>query len=208
MDGPAARHAVRATREAGRRTRSALLDAASALFAERGLNGVSITDIVAAADCFPSQVTYYFGSKEALFVEAACRGALHLASRIEEAARAAGTPQQYVRGMVRVALADPTLATFVEAMLLARHRRDLAPLVVRTFERLHGEGERAAAEIRALRGWRLRILPADEARGFYSILLGVALEQSATGEGFEQDTAEAAVLMMLNLHPGPDMERT
>jgi AcrR family transcriptional regulator len=73
------KHAARATRTAGRQMRSRLLDGASRLFRERGLAGTSISDIAAAADAFPSQITYYFRTKEALFVEAACREMLYLA---------------------------------------------------------------------------------------------------------------------------------
>lgn len=62
------KHAARATRTAGRQMRSRLLDGASRLFKERGLAGTSISDIAAAADAFPSQITYYFRTKEALFV--------------------------------------------------------------------------------------------------------------------------------------------
>src|ERR1041385_1278106 len=80
------KHAVRATRTAGRRMRSLLLDGASRLFKERGLAGTSISDIAAAADAFPSQITYYFHTKEALFVEAACRDMLYVARSAEQAA--------------------------------------------------------------------------------------------------------------------------
>ncbi|HYI27323.1 MAG TPA: TetR family transcriptional regulator, partial [Bradyrhizobium sp.] len=68
---PDPRHTVRATRTAGRQMRSRLLDTASRLFKEQGLTAVSIAAIAAAADAFPSQITYYFRTKEALFVEAA-----------------------------------------------------------------------------------------------------------------------------------------
>ena len=54
------KHTIRATRTAGRRMRSRLLDAASRLFKEQGLAAVSIADIAARADAFPSQITYYF----------------------------------------------------------------------------------------------------------------------------------------------------
>ncbi|MFL6792385.1 MAG: TetR family transcriptional regulator, partial [Bradyrhizobium sp.] len=57
------KHAARATRSAGRQMRSRLLDGASRLFRERGLAGTSISDIAAAADAFPSQITYYFRTK-------------------------------------------------------------------------------------------------------------------------------------------------
>src|SRR6516225_10905071 len=94
------KHAVRATRSAGRKMRSLLLDAASALFKERGLSGTSISDIAAAADAFPSQITYYFRTKEALFVEAACRDMLYVARLAEQAALKAQTPRDYTRALV------------------------------------------------------------------------------------------------------------
>ena len=95
------KHAVRATRSAGRQMRSRLLDGASRLFKERGLAGTSISDIAAAADAFPSQITYYFRTKEALFVEAACRDMLYLARAAEQAAlkarRRGNTPARWSR---------------------------------------------------------------------------------------------------------------
>src|SRR6478736_9487074 len=96
---PDPRHSVRATRTAGRAMRSRLLAAASRLFRARGLTGVSIADIAEAADAFPSKITYYFRSKEALFVEAACRDILHIAERAEKAAARARTPKAYARAL-------------------------------------------------------------------------------------------------------------
>ena len=85
------KHAARATRSAGRKMRSLLLDAASPLFRERGLSGASITDIAAAANAFPSQITYYFRTKEALFVECACRDLLYLARATEQGGPGSGS---------------------------------------------------------------------------------------------------------------------
>src|SRR6516164_10019142 len=99
------KHAVRATRSAGRKMRSLLLDAASRLFKERGLSGTSISDIAAAADAFPSQITYYFRTKEALFVEAACRDMLYVARAAEQAALKASTPRNYTRALVETVTA-------------------------------------------------------------------------------------------------------
>src|SRR5215467_5654293 len=94
------RHSARATRTAGQSMRSRLLDAASTLFKAHGLNGTAITAIAGAADAFPSQITYYFRTKEALFVEAACRDMLHLAARTEQAANRTRTPAAYARTVV------------------------------------------------------------------------------------------------------------
>src|SRR5437588_11007038 len=134
------RHSVRATRTAGRQMRSRLLDAASRLFKERGLAGTSISDIAEAADAFPSQITYYFRTKEALFVEAACREMLYLARATEQAALQARTPREYTHALAETVTATDTVAFFAEALTLTRRRQDLAPLVERTNERLHSEG--------------------------------------------------------------------
>ena len=148
------KHAARATRSAGRQMRSRLLDGASRLFKERGLAGTSISDIAAAADAFPSQITYYFRTKEALFVEAACRDMLYVARAAEQAALQAQTPREYTRALVETVTATDSVAFFTEALTLTRRRQDLAPLVERTIERLHGEGMRAYAGQIERHGWK------------------------------------------------------
>lgn len=184
--------------------RSALLDAASRLFTERGLADVSASEIAREAGAFPSQVTYYFGSKEGLFVEAACRGVLHTAAEVERTGASRRSPRSYVRAVVHSALESPALLCFVEAALLARGRDELAPRVRETFERLHVEGERAIAENLAARGWEIRAEPAAEARGFWAALFGVALEGATRSEPFDRASAEAAVDLVLNLYLDPD----
>jgi len=194
----------RATRAAGQETRRALLDSAGRLFTERGIAGVSAAEIAREAGAFPSQVTYYFGSKEKLFVEAACRGVLHAAAAVERAGARTRSPRGYVRAVVQTAVASPAVLTFVEAGLLVRHRPELAPLVRDTFARLHAEGERAVAESLSERGWHIRAEPAAEARGFWASIFGVAIERAADGEAFDDATAEATVDLVLNLYTEPD----
>jgi AcrR family transcriptional regulator len=194
------RHETRAVRSTGPETRRQILEAARILFTEWGLNGVSLTDIASEADVFPSQVTYYFGSKDALFVEAASRELLLLASKVEEAGSRSATPEQWARSTVKTALEEPGLLVFVEAMLLARSRPDLAPTVARTLEHLHAEGERALAAKAETNGWQLRAAPALEARAFWSGVLGVALEKAVTGHLPSRESAEAVVLLMFNFH--------
>src|SRR5260221_7976095 len=152
----APKHSVRATRTGGRQMRSRLLDAASLLFKERGLAAVSIADIATAADAFPSQITYYFRTKEALFVEAACRDVLYVARAAEQHAGKQLSPSDYTRALVDSVMATDAVGFFVEAMTLTRRRQDLAPLVERTVERLHAEGLRAYAAEMAARAWHSR----------------------------------------------------
>jgi AcrR family transcriptional regulator len=184
------RHAARATRTAGRRMRSRLLDAASRLFRERGLAGTSISDIAAAADAFPSQITYYFRTKEALFVEAACREMLYVARAAEQAALQAHTPRDYTRALVETVTATDSVAFFTEALTLTRRRQDLAPLVERTIERLHSEGMRAYASQIERHGWKSLRDPDASSRRFWALAVGVMVEGYAMGRSAEDLSGE------------------
>ena len=134
------RHSVRATRTAGRQMRSRLLDAASRLFRRKGSPAFRSPTIAETADAFPSQITYYFRTKEALFVEAACRDVLYVGRAAEQHAGKALSPSDYTRTLVESVMGTDAVGFFVEAMTLTRRRQDLAPLVERTVERLHAEG--------------------------------------------------------------------
>jgi AcrR family transcriptional regulator len=205
QDGP--KHAVRATRTAGRQMRSRLLDAASGLFKERGLAGVSIADIAAAADAFPSQITYYFRTKEALFVEAACRDVLYAGRAAEEAAARTETTRQYTKALVDSVMHADALPFFAEALTLTRRRQDLAPLIERTIARLHAEGWRAYEGQVKAHGWRSRLDPETSARRFWAIALGVALEGYATGRGTEELAAEMLRVLDAQADPNPSEQR-
>jgi AcrR family transcriptional regulator len=182
------KHAVRATRNAGRRMRSLLLDGASRLFKERGLAGTSISDIAAAADAFPSQITYYFRTKEALFVEAACRDMLYVARATEQAALRTQTPREYTLALVETV--TDSVAFFAEALALTRRRPDLAPLVERTIERLHAEGMRAYAEQIERHGWKSLRDPDASSRRFWALAIGVMVEGFAMGRSPDEMAAE------------------
>jgi AcrR family transcriptional regulator len=170
--------------------RSLLLDAASPLFRERGLSGTAITDIATAADAFPSQITYYFRTKEALFVECACRELLYLARATEQAALSARTPREYTHALAETVTASDSVAFFAEALTLTRRRQDLAPLVERTIERLHGEGARAYASQVERHGWRSLRAPDESSRRFWAVAIGVILEGYAMGRSPEELCAE------------------
>ncbi len=192
---------ARTLREPGRRMRSHLLDVAVALFKADGLGGVSVSQIAEAADAFPSQVTYYFRTKEALFVEAACREILYTGQQAELAASTAPSMALYTRALVESVVASPGLALFIEALALARRRQDLAPLIERTFERLHAEGDRAYAAVRDRRGWPHDDDTAMRARRFWALALGSVLRGAATGVG-TADCARDMLELLRDEAPG------
>jgi AcrR family transcriptional regulator len=195
---------VRAVREPGKRMRSRLLDAAVDLFKARGLSAVSVSEIAAAAGAYPSQVTYYFRTKEALFVEAACREMLYVARQAELAAAGAASGSEYNRRLVETVIGSQGLALFVEALSLTRRRQDLAPLVERTFERLHAEGDRAYADARRRRGWPQAEDAATVARRFWTLALGVTLREGATESTVADAVEEMTALLRPHSHPTGD----
>ena len=172
MSSPAAD--ARATRAEGIATRRRLLDNAAALFMEHGLGGVSVKSIADAAEVFPSQLTYYFGTKDALFVEAACREVLHVGAAVEKAGSGATTPSGYVEAIVGAALDAPSLLLFAEAMSVARFDTTLQARIEETLDRLHVEGSRAVTEVCEGHGWTLATSAEVQARSFWSIVTGVA----------------------------------
>jgi AcrR family transcriptional regulator len=195
---------VRGVREPGKRMRSRLLDAAVDLFKAQGLAGVAVADIAAAAGAYPSQITYYFRTKEALFVEAACREVLYVARQAEEAAARAPTGTSYNRVLVETVVGSPGLALFVEALSLTRRRQDLVPLVERTFDRLHAQGDRAYAETKVKRGWSGGDDPATTARRFWTLALGVTLRDGATGATTQEAVDEMLALLRHSSSGGQD----
>jgi len=153
-----------------------------------------VAEIAADAGAFPSQVTYYFGSKEALFVEAACREMLHLARDAEAASAAKDVGDAYLETMVRTVVGAPGLALFVEALALAHRRPELQAQAQRTFERLDAESGRALDEHRARRGWRAVHNPIPAHR-FWVIAIGLAARGGATGEHHEALVAEMLAML-------------
>jgi len=171
-----------------------LLDAAAARFKAFGLADVSVAEIAADAGAFPSQITYYFGTKEALFVEAACREMLYLARDAEAASSAKDVGDLYLETMVSSVIGAPGLNLFVEALALAHRRLDLQPLVQRTFERLDSESDRALREHRARRPLAA-MDTAVHAHRFWVIALGMGARGGATGESPEFLAPEMLALL-------------
>jgi len=70
--------------KAGEATRMRILDAAERLFAENGIDGISLRRIMSLARVSISQINYHFGTKEALLRAVFVRRAVpHIKSRME-----------------------------------------------------------------------------------------------------------------------------
>jgi len=105
------------------RGRAALLSAARALLAERGVEVVSLREIAARAGVRPPLVHYYFGSRQGL-LQAVIEDVVHeTRARLEQLATAEGDFESrfraVVRGMVHSLAAEPYLPRLmIEQVLL------------------------------------------------------------------------------------------
>lgn len=144
-------------------TRERLKLAARRLFAQRGIDGVTVRDIVAASgQRNAASVFYYFGSKEALVQELIADGAKRIDDRRNEAFDALerrNTPptlRTVIATVVRTSFNDPddprepaneqTFLRFL-AMLQASHRE----LILKAIDQRWNRGlQRALAHIRSL----------------------------------------------------------
>jgi AcrR family transcriptional regulator len=113
-----ARRRAREKRDPGA-TRRALLDAAAALFAEHGFEGVSVEDVADRARVNKALVSYHFGGKRGLYVAVLESGFSRMADRLD----AIGEKNLDAR---------TTLRLFLEAFAATtRERPDLPVLFLR-----------------------------------------------------------------------------
>jgi AcrR family transcriptional regulator len=178
----------------GRRTRALILDRAVDLFAERGFDRVNVAEIAAAAGAHPNQITYYFGSKDALFVHAAFLMLLRDAARLEPIGRRQRTPAAFCAALSRTALALPSLPAVVEAMSITRRRPELRPLAEQNLTVLFRQAEHYLTAILTRRGWEVDRTPEVEARTFWSAVLGARLIAESGYPGTSADVDVAGVL--------------
>lgn len=193
--------AGRATRDAGKATRRALLQAATEVFSESG-EQASVASICQRAGAFPNQVTYYFGSKEQLFVEVACAAVLRAGRSAETAASQTSTVRDYAGTLVRTLVGEQArnVELFTTAMLLVSRRTDLRPLVAETLETLYHRGEQALLDTLVRTGWQLRTEVAVEARAFWSAIFGLIVQQAALGaDELTADAFDAVAVVFTNM---------
>lgn len=178
-------------RPRGRRTRGRLVDAAVDLFATRPRESVSVAEIATAAGAHPNQVTYYFGSKDALYVEAVWRDFLHQSEAVARAGAAARTPASYRRRVTAAAVELAGLPAAAEALLLVRTRPELAVVTGYALDVLFRQSGDALTAVLGRRGWSTARPVHDEVRQFWCAVLGAALLR-AGGAGPAVDPARAA----------------
>ncbi|MDY6810120.1 MAG: TetR/AcrR family transcriptional regulator C-terminal domain-containing protein [Actinomycetota bacterium] len=190
----------RGSREAGKATRQALLRAAADVFAEHG-ETASVAQICAGAGTHPNQVTYYFGSKDQLFVEVACGAVLRAGRAAEEAAATATTVGEYTHALISTLLGERArdVELFTTAMSMASRRADLRPQIADALAVLHDRGAEALMRTLVRTGWELRAPIDVEAKAFWSAIFGLVIQQAAAGDQLGSGLEDAVAIVFTNL---------
>jgi AcrR family transcriptional regulator len=178
-------------REKGRRTRTRILTSAMALFAREGLEAVSVAKIARDAGVFPHQITYYFGSKDGLFVHAALGSLMREALRLEPLGMRQRTPEMFRSAISRAALAMRSVPGAVQAMSISRFRPELHPVAEKHLELFFRRAQSYLETVLEKNGWSIDRTPGVETRTFWSAVLGARLisESGYGGTPSEMDLA-------------------
>ncbi|MFF2319412.1 TetR/AcrR family transcriptional regulator C-terminal domain-containing protein [Arthrobacter sp. NPDC058097] len=175
----------------GHSTKGRILDSAVKLYLANPSAKVSVAAIAADAGVFPNQVTYYFGSKDSLFIHAAFLALLHDAERLEAIGHSAGTPESFRRNMARTALILPSMPLVVRALAVGTSVPALASVVDQHLNLLFHQSERYLARMLKQRHWEVQRPIPVETRTFWSAAFGATLlsQAGATGSGSDVDLA-------------------
>jgi AcrR family transcriptional regulator len=181
-------------RARGRRTRIRILDRAAELFAGQDYAAVSVAEIARSADAHPHQVTYYFGSKDALFVQAAFLLLLREARRLEPIGLRQKTPAAFRAAVSRTTLTLPAVPVAVRAMSISRLRPDLQKLAQQRLAVLFRQAEHYLARVLQRHDWVVDRPLEVEVRTFWSAVLGARLISESGYGGRSSDIDVAGVL--------------
>lgn len=103
-------------------TRERLLDTATALFAERGFDGVSIASIAEVLGLSKQALLHHFNTKERLYGEVLERISRNFDVRLERLAESAGSPQALIEFFA--AIVEESQASRTETALIVRELLD------------------------------------------------------------------------------------
>ncbi|MFI6076276.1 TetR/AcrR family transcriptional regulator C-terminal domain-containing protein [Actinoplanes sp. NPDC051343] len=181
-------------RARGRRTRARILDQAAELFAGQDYAAVSVAEIARSAGAHPHQVTYYFGSKDALFVQAAFLLLLREARDLEPIGLRQRTPAAFREAVARTTLTLPALPVVVRAMSISRLRPELQKLAQHRLAILFRQAEHYLAGVLERHDWTLDRPIEVEVRTFWSAVLGARLISESGYGGHPSDIDVAGVL--------------
>ncbi|GAA4777382.1 TetR/AcrR family transcriptional regulator C-terminal domain-containing protein [Citricoccus nitrophenolicus] len=181
-------------RAKGKQTRRRILEEAAVLFGKHQLSDVSVSTIARAAGVYPNQVTYYFGSKDALLIHSAFFALLHDAERLEAAGYRMQTVEGFKSVMARTILALPSMRLVAQAVATGNANPGLAGTLGYYLHLLFRQSERYLQTLIGERNWSHKRPLTVEVRTFWSTAFGAVLLSRAGVRGSALDLDLAGTL--------------
>ncbi len=155
-------HAVARPRRKGELTRERILDAAEALFAERGYDGTTLRDVASSVGLRNPSLYNHFDSKESLYAAVLERDigpVLRLLVQFVEQGRdASAAGEQVIAGAMRVLAERPALARLVQHETLSGGQR-LTPMLRNFIVPIFAHGNEMAENRSLDAGWEKDDVP-------------------------------------------------
>ncbi|GAA3845007.1 TetR family transcriptional regulator [Brevibacterium casei] len=184
-------HALR-----GADTRRRIREAAMSLFGERKFADVTVSELAEAAGAYPNQITHHFGSKDALYIDAAFGLLLRDTERLQNAGRRASTPESLRQVLARTALTMPSTTVVVSALALARGNPTVQPMIETGLSLLFRQSERFLEGVLGEHGWATDQDIGRATKTFWSAVFGAVLVSQAGFPGGPSSVDVAATLSL------------
>lgn len=152
--------------------RERLMDAAFALFTERGYDGVAIHEIAEAAGMTRAAPYYHFQNKEDLFIEVILREMQRLTARAAAVVRDAPTFRDELVAILETFFASTTTSV---GRFIADVKQNLGPASLRRFETCHRETMAILQDVFErghAAGEYSRVSPETAVQIFFSLMVG------------------------------------
>ena len=164
------------------------------LFAEKHFANVTVSEIARAAGVFPNQITYHYGSKDALYIDAAFALLLRDTERLQSAGRRSQTPENLRRVLAKVALNMPSIPVVVGALAITQSNPSVQSTLRGGLNVLFRQSERYLEDILDTHGWTSSQGLPKGVKTFWSAVFGAVLMSEAGFPGGPSDIDVAATL--------------
>ncbi|WP_062244147.1 TetR/AcrR family transcriptional regulator C-terminal domain-containing protein [Brevibacterium epidermidis] len=178
----------------GAETRRRIRATAMELFRDREFGDVTVSELAESAGVYPNQITHHFGSKDALYIDAAFGLLLGDTERLQRAGRRAPTPGTLHEVLARTALTMPSTTVIVSALALARGNPAVQHAVEDSLGLLFRQSERFLERVQEERGWTVDQDIGRAAKTFWSAVFGAVLVSQAGYPGGPSSVDVAATL--------------
>ena len=176
-----------------------ILDAARAVFDEKGVENATISDVVRRAGVAQGTFYLYFASKRDAVIELARRPMEEIAARVSAAAVASASFEEMLRAMLKIAFEFERPNMDLCRMISQVNSSSKAswhstPMMVRMHEQMVGIYTQAMAA-----GEMIQMDPEMAAVMFHMILSGALAEASASNDpAYSRQAEEATMTILIN----------